>query len=155
MYGQQTLPPKPLPSSGLQFRPLGPLIRAPDLFRPQPVDIPYFLGYSAPITFRAYKKGGFHDPGAGSHTNFLRGMGRDDFKLYMVGHLNFAAFDGLKRYHDSIFQNRVDQRCLALAAKMRPMSCAEAGHGIKEAPQRCQELRISVIVLMLHARVTF
>ncbi|KAG6360730.1 hypothetical protein INS49_011795 [Diaporthe citri] len=69
-------------------------------------------------------------PGPGGISNFLEGMGRDDFKLHLVGFLNFAAFDGLKPYHDIIFRNRVEQRCLA----------------------RCQELRIGVIVLILHAR---
>lgn len=79
-------------------------------------------------------------------------MGRDDFKLHIVSFFKFAAFDSLKRYHDSIFQNRVDQRCLAVGAKIKPMGQAEAGHGIKEALQRCHKLRISVLVLILHAR---
>lgn len=153
MFGHQTIPLEPSSETVPQSRSLDAPSRTPDFIRPTPVN--YSL---LPAVFRpdpiaeAYKKGKFHDPEAMRYLNFLVGMHRDDFKPYMVDFLNFAAFDGLKRYHDPSFQSSVDQRCHAIGSGMKPMSWAEAGRGIKDALQRVQELRIGVIVVMLRCR---
>ncbi|KAL1850154.1 hypothetical protein Daus18300_013022 [Diaporthe australafricana] len=111
----------------------------PEVFRPDPI-------------VEAYKQAKLCDPEAVRHIDFLVGMDRDDFKPYMVDFLNFAAFAGLKRHHDASFQTRVEQHCHAIGSGLKPMSWAEAGHGIKDALQRSQQLRIGVIVVILRAR---
>lgn len=153
MFGPQTTPLEPSPEKVSQSRPSGPPIHIPDFSRPRPVD------YSIlPEVFRpdpvveAYKQAKLYDPEAVRHIDFLVGMDRDDFKPYLVDFLNLAAFAGLKRYHNASFQIHIQQHCHAIGSVMKPMSWAEAGHRIKDALQRGQQLRIGVIVVILRAR---
>lgn len=94
----------------LQFKPLNPSVRVPVFSRSQLCDC--FLVaevFRLDSGAKAHNKGRFHEPEARRHVDFLVGVDCDDSSPYSVDFSDFAASDGLKRFHHPSGQSRDNQ----------------------------------------------